>query len=133
MLSPPQRQRQLGFTLIEAVISFAILGLILTGLFSIGLRAVTAEDRAQAKFERLEVARAVLDEYLITKGANGTTGEIGNRWAWAVTERGAGPPQKTSQDHHFRFLRVEIAVWPVTETKDQAETLSSVIARRAPP
>jgi prepilin-type N-terminal cleavage/methylation domain-containing protein len=84
-----ERSRRRGFTIIEAMIAMAILAMVLgTAMGGVGFTVGQVAKRTDAAWAT-ELARSVIDEYVVTRDAALKEGAVGD-WRWQLTEAAAG-------------------------------------------
>jgi prepilin-type N-terminal cleavage/methylation domain-containing protein len=89
MISHSERLRRKGFTIIEAMIAMAILALVLgTAMGGVGFTVGQVAQRTEAAWAT-ELARSVIDEFVVTRDADLAKGALGD-WRWELTEAAAG-------------------------------------------
>jgi len=127
----PSHSRAAGFTLLEAMLAFTMLGMVLATTYSLSVRSMRQQIDARQQYELTAMAHAVLTEYILTYPAMPTSGTYKNMWDWKITETPQGVLEPTDFDHYFEFVRVTAYV---TEKASQVNPfeLSTVMARRAP-
>ena len=119
-----------GFTLLEAILAFAVLGMVLAATYSLSVQYMRQQIEAQQDYELTTMARALLDEYTLTYPMMPTSGTYKNAWEWQITEASQEGLASTNFDHHFRFVRITARV-KKKETDGTPYELFTVIARRA--
>lgn len=128
--SKPKRSHRAGFTILEAMLAFAVLGIVLASVYTISIRSFRHQTDALSDYELSAMARAVLDEYVVTYPAMESSGTYEDRWSWIISEEPQPPLKPTSLDQHFSFVKITASVW-VVETDNRPHELSTVVARRA--
>jgi prepilin-type N-terminal cleavage/methylation domain-containing protein len=88
MISHSERSQRRGFTIIEAMIAMAILAIVLgTAMGGIGFTVGQVAERTEAAWAT-ELARSVVDEFVVTRDATLTEGADGE-WRWQLNEAAA--------------------------------------------
>ena len=126
-----QRSRTAGFTLLEAMLAFAMLGMVLAATYNLSVRAMRHQIEAGEDYELTAMARALLDEYVLTYPAMPTSGTYKDVWEWWIAEAQQPVLDATEYDHYFEFVRITALVKKKSSTSAPLE-LSTVVARRAP-
>lgn len=124
------RSAQSGLTMIEAMLAFVILVMVLVAAYGLIARNMTVQSSAKARYEMTAMARAVLDEYVVTYPRMEAEGTYGDFWQWSVTEELAPRLMDTDMDRYFRFLKITVTV-SENDSDRPPVTLSTVLARRA--
>jgi prepilin-type N-terminal cleavage/methylation domain-containing protein len=89
MISHSERSRRRGFTIIEAMIAMAILAMVLgTAMGGVGFTIGQVARRTEAAWAT-ELARSVVDEFIVTRDAALSEGALGE-WRWQLNEAAAG-------------------------------------------
>lgn len=110
MKLPSKRHRNSGFTLLETLLALACAAIVLGAFYALTIQSSRSLQSAKQTYELSEVARAMLDEYIVTYPMMESKGNYGARWDWYVDERAYVPDHQTSQDHHFEFVEVTVTV-----------------------
>lgn len=128
MKLPSKRHRNSGFTLLETLLALACAAIVFGAFYALTIQSSRSLQSAKHTYELSEVARAILDEYIVTYPRMETKGSYDARWDWYVEERAYVPDQQTSQDHHFEFVGITVTV----SRKDSSNhySLSRAIALR---
>ena len=130
-ISNARRTPTRGFTLLESMLAFAVLGMVLAATYSLSVRSMVQQTKARQGYELTTMARAILDEYVLTYPKMSTSGTYKNTWEWHITEELQEVLEPTKYDHYFRF--VKITAWVQKKiTGEVTYELFTVIARRAP-
>lgn len=80
-----KRNRQRGFSLLEAMLAMAVLALVLgTALGGIGWTVAQVGQRSDSAWGT-ELARSVLDQYSVTRDAALAEGRAAPDWRWELT------------------------------------------------
>lgn len=127
----PSRGKTRGFSLLEAVLSFAVLGIVLGATYTLSTRSMRHQINAQKDYEQTIMARALLDEYVLTYPAMPNSGVYKNVWQWRIVESPYRPSVPTSQDVFFEYVTVTARTSRIDAPSRSVE-LSTVVARRAP-
>ena len=124
------RSRVSGFTLFEAMVALAVLGLVMTA--SLKATAYMAARQAEAFQDHAMVsfARAILDEYIVTGELMKRSGTYKDTWQWQITETGFQPTVSTDYDQNFSFIEITVLVSKLDQPTRPAK-LSTIVARRA--
>ncbi len=116
-----KRNRQRGFSLLEAMLAMAILALVLgTALGGIGWTVGQVGQRSDAAWGT-ELARSVLDEYSVTRDAALAEGRAAPDWRWELTV--------SSNDEGLQEATVR--VWRAGNQKREV-VLRALLAEAAP-
>lgn len=126
-----RRKSQAGFTLLETLLSFAIVSLVLAAGYTAASQLSVKQTELRQKFLATEFARAVLEEYLAEGTSLDTTGRYKDAWAWEISETPVPGFFTTSLDDQFDFLRVTSKVSILGKSQPQFVELHRVIARRS--
>jgi len=129
--NPLPRSRSAGFTLLEAMLAFAMLGMVLTATYSLSIRSMRQQIEARQDYELTAMARALLDEYVLTYPVMPTSGTYKDVWDWRIIEAPQDVLEPTDYDYYFEFVRITALVRKKTFDSAPIE-LSTVVARRAP-
>ena len=120
-----------GFTLLEAMLAFAVLGMVLATTYTISVRSIRQQMEARQDYDLTIMARAILDEYVQTYPQMQKSGTYKNTWDWQISEEPQEVLVRTDYDYYYRFIRITVRV-EKKETGGKAYSLFTVIARRAP-
>lgn len=121
------RSKNAGFSLLEVVLAIGLTGLVLGGVYSIGVTGYRQQTRAMADLELAEVARAFLDEYRVTYPLFPETGTYKGIWGWSVTETPHSSLEATSIDPYFDFREVTLTAYQIGNP-ERSYAMSTVIA-----
>lgn len=89
MISHSDRPNRKGFTILEAMIAMAILAIVLgTAMGGIGFTVGQVAQRTEAAWAT-ELARSVVDEFVVTRDAALKEGADGD-WRWQLSEVATG-------------------------------------------
>lgn len=124
----PKREPDAGFTLLESLLAIVLAALILGSVYSSTSRALKMQADAVAKHEMKLVARAVMDEYLVTYPSTDRPSALGDLWSWTITERAINPEQPSPDDKFFDYFKVAVTVSASSMDLDTV-TLESRIRR----
>ncbi len=127
----PSRSRTGGFTLLEVMLAFAMLGMVLAATYSLSVRSMRQQIEARQDYELTAMARALLDEYVLTYPAMPTSGTYKDTWDWRITEAPQDVLEPTDYDYYFEFVRITALVKKKMSDSAPIE-LSTAVARRAP-
>lgn len=126
----PRRDGQSGFTLIEALISIALVAMAM-GAVMITLSQAAATQRA--RFDRLlltEFAHSKLEEWVVGGNvATGATGEAEGGWNWRLDEHTVRPNPPGTLDASMSYGEVTVSVWTDAQP-DEVVNLRTLAARR---
>ncbi|MDA7425613.1 prepilin-type N-terminal cleavage/methylation domain-containing protein [Thalassococcus lentus] len=125
------RSNNRGFSLLETLLSMAAVSVVLVSVYSVSAGLIDRQAAAQRDLELAQVARALLDEYVVTFPLSDTAGTYKGTWDWFIREKPYVPDHKTEQDHLFRFVEVTAQVNRSGSTR-APYVLSTILARRAP-
>jgi prepilin-type N-terminal cleavage/methylation domain-containing protein len=123
------RNRQSGFTLLEALVSLALVALIASGVLRQSGWAGTQQRDRLDRLILTEFARSVLDEYRVTYPSMASTGTFEGAWRWAVTETPATDIEPKIPN--LGYLELQATVWN-EELPDRKISLTTLLARRLP-
>ncbi len=119
-----------GFTLLEAIMSLALVGVILGTIYNLSIRSLRVQVEAQQEHELAQMAKAVLDEYLLTYPRMASTGTYKNTWRWQIEERAEPYLEQPANDRVFEIIRVTVRVTRTEGTSEPFE-MFTVTARKA--
>lgn len=125
------RSHSAGFTLLEAMLAFAMLGMVLAATYSLSVRSMRQQIEVRQDYELTAMARAILDEYVLTYPTMPTSGTYKDVWDWQITEAPQDVLEPTDYDYYFEFVRITALVEKKRSDSAPIE-LSTVVARRAP-
>lgn len=125
-----KRRRNLGFSLLETMIAFAVLSMVLVAVFNVSSRLLGQQSDAKIDYENAAMAKFLLDEYVVTFPDFPASGTYKGKWHWRILETEEQVQQKTEFDHYFDFVRVTTEVTNNIDNKEPYR-LFTVIARRA--
>ncbi|WP_282092530.1 PulJ/GspJ family protein [Epibacterium ulvae] len=127
----PLRSSNAGLTLLEVMLAFAIMGMVLATSYSLSIRLMSQQISTQEEYELSVVARAVLEEYILTYPKMPMFGSYENTWDWRIEEKPQEVLEPTDYDYYFEFIHITAQI-----RKRNSNTrnlgLSTVVARRAP-
>ena len=109
----------------------AAVSVVLVSVYSVSAGLMDRQAKAQRDLELAQVARALLDEYVVTFPQSDTSGTYKDTWDWLIRETPYVPEHKTEHDHLFRFVEVTAEVKRSGSTR-APYALSTIVARRAP-
>lgn len=105
-----------GYTLFEALLAFAILGLTLTFLFqAVGGKLVSAYSSA-ADYARLELAKSLLAEFLATQELE-EHGVYQKHWVWDIKIEPVEISLNDAVEKNYRLERVTIDISNLNNSK----------------
>lgn len=113
------------------MLAFAMLGVVLVTTYSLSVRSIRQQIEARQGYELIEMARAVLDEYVLTYPEMRTSGSYKDTWDWQITEERQEALESTDYDYYFEFVRITAFV-KRKASKNEPVELSTIVARRAP-
>ena len=113
------------------MLAFAMLGMVLAVTYSLSVRSMRQQIEVREEYELTAMARALLDEYVLTYPAMPTSGIYKDAWVWRITEAPQDVLEPTDYDYYFEFVRITALVKKKTSNSVPLE-LSTVVARRAP-
>lgn len=128
----PRRDGQSGFTLIEALISIALVAMTMGAVMITLSQAATTQ---RARFDRLlltEFAFSKLEEWVV--GGNVATdarGKAEGGWNWQLSEQTVQPNPPGTLDPSMSYGEVTIRVWTDAQP-DEVVNLRTLVARRIP-
>jgi len=125
-----KRNSRFGFTLLETMISLGVLGLVLAASYSIATRSMVAQSRTDTAHLEAAMARAILEEYIVTYPLLGQNGIYQNKWHWSVSEAVQPPITSTNFDRYFDLIKITATVVE-QENRSPSYSLSTVVTRRA--
>lgn len=126
----PIRIGNRGFTILEAMVSFVLLGIFLSLVYSQWSRGIQQQAESKKRYELSAMGDAVLDEYITTYPHMAASGQYMNTWSWKVTETAEAALMATKQDTHFKFVRITVKIRQ-TGTTDEPFTAFTIVARPA--
>lgn len=126
------RNRLLGFSLLETILAFSILGVVLVSVYSVIFGGFKRQALAETQYELTMMARARLDEYVATFPEMPQQGVYKDTWVWTITEERIEGLKPTSMDAYFEFFEIKAEVRLVASDQGTSQTLSTVVARRGP-
>ncbi|WP_082015894.1 type II secretion system protein [Leisingera sp. ANG-M7] len=129
--SPLPRHWQRGFTLLETVLAFAVLGMVLSGLYTVSARSAGRLADARNTYLASEFARSMLDQYILATPPPSSSGTYRQTWDWEITEQRLGGLQPSSLDKHFAFYEVSVVVTRHGLSDTRPAVLSRTVARKA--
>ncbi|WP_425339668.1 type II secretion system protein [Parasedimentitalea huanghaiensis] len=124
------RSRSSGFTLLEAMLAMAILGMVLAGIFTVTSRSLSQLGLATRELNDSEMARALLDEYLGTYPEMPASGTYQGAWSWQVREEQTIGLQPSQMDESISFIRVTVTVERLNSRLATPLSLTATTARR---
>ena len=113
------------------MVAFGILGMMLAAAYTTSVRSLRAQNSAIQQHQMTTMARAILDEYIVTYPSMASQGTYKGVWKWSVEEQAATVLETTQYDRFFQFVRVTATVANAT-SETEPVSLSTVVARRAP-
>ena len=105
-----QRTQSRGFTLLEAMVAMALLGIVLTTVYSVSANFTRRQADARNEYELTMMARALLDEYRITYPEMATSGVYKGTWEWWISEQPQAVLEPTPYDSHFQFVKISVKI-----------------------
>ena len=127
----PRRHQQRGFTLLETLLAFAIVGLVLGGSYSLSIRSATKLNTTKERYLATEFARSLLDEFIYTTAPPAGTGRYKNVWDWEISSAQVPGLRTTALDPHFAFYEVTAKITRTNSPDLDPIVLKRVAARRA--
>ena len=124
-----RRVRVQGFTLLETMIAMACLGIVLGSIYSLSTNLTRKQLEAKTEYELTMMARALLDEYVVTFPLMPTSGVYKDTWDWVIVENPQDVLEPTMHDHHFDFVAVSVHV-KRRGSNQEAQEYYTVVARR---
>ncbi len=119
--------RARGFTLLEVLVAFTVLGLILGATLAVlggGLRAVALDrDYGQA----LAIARSRLAELEASAEPGEASGEAGGRYRWQVTVEPYEPEEGPVSSRGVRALAARVVVRWEDGARERAVRLATLV------
>ncbi|MEX0301155.1 MAG: prepilin-type N-terminal cleavage/methylation domain-containing protein [Leisingera sp.] len=125
------RHRERGFTLLETVLAFAVLGMVLSGLYTVSARSTRQLADARNTFLAGEFAQSMLEQYILTTPPPPSSGTYKRTWDWQISEQQVSGLQPTSLDKHFAFYEVSVVVTRHGLPDSPSAVLSRTVAREA--
>ena len=132
MHSDQTRSRVLGFSLLETILAFSILVVVLISIYSVVFGGFKRQTLAETQYELTMMARAVLDEYVVTYPEMPREGIYKDMWVWTITEERVEGLRPTSMDAYFEFFEIKAQVGLADAPQGTMQTLSTIVARRGP-
>lgn len=105
--------------------------MVLATTYRLSISNVRQQVETKQEYQLAKMARALLDEYVVTYPTMSKTGIYKNMWSWRISETPQEVLEPTDYDHYFSFVRITVEVTP-QEGTGQPLSLSTVVARRGP-
>ncbi|WP_395541053.1 prepilin-type N-terminal cleavage/methylation domain-containing protein [Neotabrizicola sp. sgz301269] len=123
------RKRCAGFSLLEVLVSLAVVSLMLGAIMAILPQQAV---QARVRLDRLvatEFAYSLIEEYRVTFPQMAAEGQDATGWSWRISERDYQPETPEQLGELIRYVEIEATVWRIPE---MAVTLTSLVARPKP-
>jgi len=117
-----------GFSLLEAMISFAVAAMILTLVISGLVRTAGLPVRVTSKYFQSEMARSLLEEFAVTFPEIKQAGTYREQWEWRTSVRKISPLEPTKFDTLIEFFELSVEIRDIGQSENKKE-YSMVIAR----
>jgi prepilin-type N-terminal cleavage/methylation domain-containing protein len=129
---PRQRSRRRGFTLLEALISMALVAMSM-GAVMVTLAHSSANQRL--RMDRLlltEFAHSKLEEWAVAhKAATDSLGKLEGGWNWKIVETTIAPNPSSAIDASMSYSEITVQVWTDLQPSQKID-LRTIAARRRP-
>jgi len=113
------------------MLSLAILGMVLAGVFTAASQSMAQLSLAQRNLSDSEMARALIEEYLVTFPAMASSGTYQETWQWQMKEEPANGLSLTTENETIKFVKITAAVERLNFAQTRPFSLSVITARRA--
>jgi type II secretory pathway pseudopilin PulG len=111
------------------MLAFGLLGMVLAATYTLSVRSMRHQIEAKQNYELTSMARALLDEHVLTYPAMASSGTYKNTWDWQIKETPQAVLEPTQYDSYFRFVRITAKV-KIGAANSEAFELFTVVARR---
>lgn len=121
------RSRQVGFTLLEVIVSMAIFVVSLGSLYLIFETSVDRANQSAVRSEAVAIAQSVLSESLAKGGNEDDSGTI-NSFQWNIAYK----PSSEMPERRSRWLLYTVETSVTWERKSKVESVTFVTKRIGP-
>lgn len=95
--------------MLETLIAFALVTMVLAIFYRTTGGTLVRANQSLGQYQRTELAKAVLDEYLVLLNSP-VEGEFGNRWMWKITTSVVPNLPNTKYDKLIEVERITVEI-----------------------
>ncbi len=124
------RQGRSGFTLLEALISFALVAMVMGTVIITLSQAATSQKSRLRELWLIEFAHSKIAEWSVGGvAATEIGGNTPDGWNWRILETSITPDSPGTLLASIRYVEIKVMVWTDAQT-DQRIELTTIVARR---